>query len=198
MNKSLTPRAQGAPASAQALRTRWRALAPRERRLVSLTALVVLTAVVWWVLLAPALRTLREAPARHAQLDAQIERMQALAAQARQWQTDASERPTQAQAQQAIQAAAQSLGSAARISFVGDRATLALQGLPATALGPWLAQVRSNSRGRAVEAHLTRSSAAGAASSGNTSATPTSMPPPTAAGDKARWDGQVVIALPAP
>ena len=40
-----------------------------------LAALVLcLGALLWWLLLAPALHTLRQAPARHAQLDAQLQR----------------------------------------------------------------------------------------------------------------------------
>lgn len=161
---------------------RWRALAPREQTLVLAAAMLVAAALLWWLALAPALRTLREAPARHAELDAQLERVQALAAQAQQLQAEASTRPTQAQAQRALQAATTSLGASARMNFVGDRATARLQSLPAGALAPWLAQARSNARSVPVEAHLARSA-------GNASG--------AAATSEPRWDGSIVLSLPA-
>ena len=47
----------------------WPELPPREQRLVIIAATVVLLALLWWVALAPALRTLTSAPAEHAQLE---------------------------------------------------------------------------------------------------------------------------------
>ena len=143
-------------------------------------ALLVAAALAWWLLLAPALRTLREAPARHAALDAQLERMQTLAAEARLLQADASTRPSQA-----------ALGSGVRVSLMGERATVGLQGVPAAAIAPWLAQVRGNARSVPVEAHLTRSSA-------KPPAQPVvgAAPQKTAPAGEARWDGAIVFALP--
>ncbi|MGP1691030.1 MAG: type II secretion system protein GspM [Giesbergeria sp.] len=169
--------------STPAWQAQWQSLAPRERSLVLSATLLVAAALMWWVALAPALRTLREAPARHAELDAQLERVQALAAEAQQLQADASTRPSQAEAQRALQTATTSLGSSVRTTMVGDRATVRLQGLPATTLAPWLAQVRGNARSVPVEAHLTRS----------TAAQPTSGAAPT----EPRWEGSIVLSLPA-
>jgi general secretion pathway protein M len=45
-----------------ALRQRWRTLAPRERRAVAAAALVLGLALLWLALLRPALRTVRQAP----------------------------------------------------------------------------------------------------------------------------------------
>lgn len=211
-----------------ALRARWQSLAPRERSLVLAAATVVGASLLWWVLLAPALQTLRMAPARHAELDAQLEHMQALAAEARALQSDAGTRPTQAEAQRSLQTATASLGSASRSTFAGDRATVVLQGASAASLAPWLAQVRSNARSLPVEAHLTRSKLASDAA-GAPGAAPSSTPPvisnapvagdirglpgtgagatgasafaapvaPTQAPTEARWDGRIVLALPA-
>ena len=172
-------------------RARWDAMAPRERRLVLAAALLVAAALAWWLLLAPALRTLREAPARHAALDAQLERMQTLAAEARLLQADASTRPSQAEAQRALQSATAALGSGARVSWMGERATVGLQGVSAAAIAPWLAQVRGNARSVPVEAHLTRSSA-------KPPAQPVvgAAPKKTAPAGEARWDGAIVFALP--
>ena len=170
------------PTSPRTWQVRWQGLAPRERSMVLAAALLVAAALIWWLALAPALRTLREAPARHAELDTQLERMQSLAAEAQQLQAETSTRPSQSEAQRALQAATASLGSTVNTSFLGDRATTRLQSLPATALAPWLAQVRGNARSVPIEAHLTRSAA------------PQS---PAAAPTEPRWDGSIVLSLPA-
>ncbi|WP_225981021.1 type II secretion system protein GspM, partial [Paracidovorax avenae] len=78
MKPARSPSPSAASASrAEALRARWKTLAPREQSLVLAAGTVVAVALLWWVALAPALRTLREAPAQHAALDAQLQRMQA-------------------------------------------------------------------------------------------------------------------------
>ena len=48
------------------LRQRWAAMAAREQNLVLIAASVLLIALIWWIALAPALHSLRTAPARHA------------------------------------------------------------------------------------------------------------------------------------
>jgi len=117
--------------------------------------------------------------------------MQALAAEARLLQADASTRPSQAEAQRALQSATAALGSGARVSWMGERATVGLQGVSAAAIAPWLAQVRGNARSVPVEAHLTRSSA-------KPPAQPVvgAAPQKTAPAGEARWDGAIVFALP--
>ncbi|MCY1547635.1 Type II secretion system (T2SS), protein M [compost metagenome] len=59
-------------------------LSPRERRAVFAAAWVVGLGLLWWLALAPALSTLRQAPERHARLDTQLAQMQQLAASAEQ------------------------------------------------------------------------------------------------------------------
>ncbi|MHB1668559.1 MAG: type II secretion system protein GspM [Thiomonas sp.] len=56
------------PSLVMALQARWAGLSQRERRLVSVAATVVGVALLWLVLLRPALHTLRTAPAEIAQL----------------------------------------------------------------------------------------------------------------------------------
>lgn len=207
-----------AASPASSASARWQALAPRERQLVMAAAVLVGAALLWWLLLAPAVRTLRATPAQHARLDAQLETMQALAQEAQLLQADAASRPNQAQAQRAVQAATTSMGSAARVTFVGDRATITLQGVAASAIAPSLAQMRGNARSVPVEAHLTRNTTASAATPaapavlGNAglaaslaikptrwpavapAATPAAAPAANAA--DARWDGRIVLTLP--
>ncbi|WP_406623126.1 type II secretion system protein GspM [Acidovorax sp. SDU_ACID1] len=158
------------------LRTHWATLAPREQALVLAATTVVGLAVLWWLLLAPALHTLREAPARHAALDAQLQRMHALQAEALQLK-DAP----RAQGGEALRTLrgtlTQQLGAAAQLSVAGDRATITLKGVPAEALAHWLAQARAGARAVPLEARLVRTAGA----------------PDT----PARWDGTLVLALPA-
>ena len=76
--------APSSPPRTAALAARWQALAPREQTLVLAAGGLVLLALLWWLALAPALQTLRTAPARHAALDQQVQRMQPLQAEAQQ------------------------------------------------------------------------------------------------------------------
>ena len=69
------------------LRTHWQALAPREQTLVLAAGGLIALALLWWLAVAPALATLRTAPARHAQLDAQLQHMHRLRAEAQQLQS---------------------------------------------------------------------------------------------------------------
>ena len=170
------------------LRTHWQALAPREQTLVLAAGGLIALALLWWLAVAPALATLRTAPARHAQLDAQLQHMHRLRAEAQQLQS--APNPARGDTVGALRTAlAQRLGNTAQLNVVGDRATVTLKGAPAGALGQWLAQARSNARPAPIEARLARS----AATSANTAA-PATLGSPAAAAP--RWDGTLVLALP--
>ena len=142
------------------LRTAWQGLQARERRLVLAAAAVVALALLRWLGLAPALRTLREAGDQRAALAAQAQRMQQLRQEAE--ALKALPRMTRDEAVQALEAAArQRLGAGATVSVVGDRANVALKDAPAAALADWLADARLNARAAPVEARLTRGGAPG-------------------------------------
>ena len=104
-------------------------LAPRERRALGLAAAVVAMALLWWLALAPALATLRQAPAQHAKLDAELQHLQTLAAQAQALQ---SQPPLgRDEALRALEAATQRhLGADAKLNAVGDQATATAAGQP--------------------------------------------------------------------
>jgi len=159
------------------LQVSWDALATREKRLVVAAVALVAMALVWWIAIGPALQTLRSAAASHQSLDAQLQQMKALAAQAQALQSqpkaglDESLRALEA-------ATSQRLGAGARLSVVGDRATLTLRNVPAEPLGQWLAQARINARALPSEARLVRSAA------------------PAGATSNASWDGTLVLSLP--
>lgn len=160
----------------------WGQLAARERRLVLLATGLVSLAMLWWVALAPALKTLAQAPARHAQLDAQLQRMQALSAKAEQLKNmPAINRNESLRALEV--ATTRHLGNTATLSVLGDQATVTLKSAAAEPLALWLADVRINARVTPAEARLTQ---------GTPGANPAAQPPgPTAA----VWSGTLTLAL---
>ena len=134
--------------------TRWSAMPGRERLGLSLAAVAIGIALVWMIAVAPALRTLREAPAQIDALDVQLQSMQRLAAEARELR-GASPVPA-TQAALALKSATDRLGNKGRIAVQGDRATLTLTGVTGETLRAWLTEARSGARARPVEAQLTR------------------------------------------
>lgn len=137
------------------LRATWRRLDARERRLIALAATVVGLALLWWVGLAPALHTLREAASQRAELQAQAQVMQRLTTEAD--ALKALPRMSREEAQRALEAAtSQRLGNTAQLTVVGDRANVTLKATPAADLADWLTDARINARAAPVEARLTR------------------------------------------
>jgi general secretion pathway protein M len=137
------------------LRARWRALAPRERRLLSVLGVLVGLLLLWLLLVQPALRTLREAPVEIDRLEAQLQRMQRLATEAH----DLAATPPVplAQSQEALRSAVQRLGEQrAKVTVAGERATVTLTGVEGQQLRDFLAEVRSGARARPVEVQLSR------------------------------------------
>lgn len=155
---------------AQDLKARWAALAPRERTLVAAAAGLVGLALLWWLVLAPAVGTLRAAETQHRALDAQLQQMRQLQAQAKAMQAQPRQGHDEAMRQLEL-AIRQQLGVGARYAIAGDRVTITLADSSAPALAQWLAQVRSNARAIPGEAKLARNAA------GN-------------------WDGTLVLTLP--
>lgn len=148
-----------------ALQLRWARLASREKNLLRLATVLVLGALLWQWLLAPALVTLRTADAQAKALDTQLAQLQSMQAQAQALQ----KQPTLGfdDTLRALTAAAkQTLGAAAQLSVAGERARITLQGVPADALAQWLAQARLNARSVPLEARLTRDAASTAIWSG--------------------------------
>lgn len=152
------PRLQDAAAASSmaggAARAWWRGLAARERRLLAVGGGVVLLALVWAVAVLPAWRTLQRAPAQIESLEAQLQGMRALAAEAQQLRATPAVSPEQATA--VLKSAVERLGAKAKLSLQGDRAVLTLTGLEPGQLTSWLAEVRSGARVRPLEANLTR------------------------------------------
>lgn len=152
------------------LKLHWARLARREQLLVAGAAGLVTLALLWWVALAPALAILRSAGEQHRLLDAQLQRMLSLQAQAQSLQSQP--RQTHEEASRLLEATVrQHLGLSARMSISGERVTITLTGASPQALGQWLVQARTNARVLPGEAQLTRNAAG-------------------------LWDGTIVLTLP--
>ena len=175
----MNPNAMPPPrAMAAALRTHWASLAPREQTLVLAAATVLGLALLWWLLLAPALAQLRASPARHAALDAQLQQMQALQAQALHLKD--IPRPTGNETLPVLwRSLGQQLSAGTQMSTTGDRAAITLKDVPPEALAQWLTQVRSTTRAVPTEARLMRNTAS-----------------PGGASPPAPWNGTLTLALP--
>ena len=152
------------------LRARWDSLAQREKALVAGAAALVVVALAWWLAVGPALATLRSAEDQHRALDDEMRRMLSLQAQAQALQSQP--RQSHDEALRQLEASVrQRLGTAARLSAVGDRATVSLTGVPPDTLARWLTQARVDARALPGEARLGRNAAG-------------------------LWEGTLVLALP--
>ncbi|WP_353233976.1 type II secretion system protein GspM [Diaphorobacter ruginosibacter] len=161
------------------LRQRWNVLGAREQILVMGAAIVVACALVWWVALAPALKTLRTAPEAHALLDAQLQRIRGLQQEALELQK--APRIQGDDAVRSLQSSlSKALGDTAQVSIAADRATITLKGAAAAPLAQWLAQVRHTARAVPIQAKLTRHGGA----RGDAPTLPV------------RWDGTLIMSLP--
>ncbi len=170
------------------LKARWASLGAREQRLVGGATLLVVCALLWWVAIAPAVTTLRSAPAQHAQIDAQVQSMRLLAAEARDLR--AKRALTYDEALRNLEASVkQSFGAAATLSVSDSRASLTLKSVSADALAQWLSQARINARVVPSEARLQRSASSIAPAASAASAAAQSA--------GATWDGMLVLSLPA-
>ena len=141
--------------AAPAWQARWAQLAPKERTGIQWAAAVVVLAVLWLAVVSPGLQQWRMADAKARTLDAQLQQMHTLQAQARAIQAQ----PALAydDAVRALKLATQqSLGATAQIQIVGDRANVTLQGTAPQALAQWLTQARLNARSVPQEARLIR------------------------------------------
>lgn len=180
---------------AHAWRAQWTGLAARERQALLLAAAALGAGLLWWVLLAPALQTLRQAPAQHAALDQQLLRMQRLQAEAQRLLADMPPPlpgaqdglATPADVPTRLKESVQQLGTGAQLTLQGERAMLTLKGVPANALAAWLGQVRQNLKVNTLEMKLTAAAPPATASAASAK--------PGPAGDP-RWDGSLVLGLP--
>ena len=136
------------------LRAWWASRAPRERRYTGIGAAVLGLYLLFAIAIQPAWRTLAAAPARLDALDAELQQMKRLAAEAGELRAAPPVNAEQSAA--ALRAASERLGEHAKLSLQGDRAVLTINGATSSQLRGWLAEVRSGARARPLEANLTR------------------------------------------
>lgn len=136
---------------------RWRSAAPREQRLLKLSAAVVGLAVVWWVALAPALKMLKTADQQRGVLESEWLHMQGLQVQAKALQS----KPTLAgaDARRLLETSVVPLGAAVQLASAGEQVRVTVKGLSPDALAQWLTTARQNARAVPSEAKLTRNPA---------------------------------------
>lgn len=137
-----------------ALRARWAALAPRERRAASVVLAVLAGLLLWLLAIRPAWQATRVLPVELQRLDTQWQQMQRLAAESRSLRGAPAVPAVQSAA--ALRASTESLGDGAKLLLVGDRATLTLVDTPGDELQDWLQQAREGARARPVEVKLIR------------------------------------------
>ena len=170
------------PAAFAPVQARWQTLAAREQTLLLTAAGVVGLALVWWLLIAPPVATLRQADALQRSLDAQAQKMQVLQAQALALQSQP--KLSRDDALRALEASIkQRLGAGAQLNVLGERVTVTLKNIPAEALAQWLVQARVNARAIPSEARLVRS-------------TNPATPPIPGSRTPVAWDGTLVLSLP--
>jgi len=132
----------------------WRARAPRERIALAIAAAVLIVLMVWALLVAPALATLRGAPQQLESLEIQLQQVRAMAAEVRELRNMTP--VAAAQSGLAIKAAAERHGDKVRLSLQTDRALMTLINISPEQLRALLVEVRSAARARLVEAQLNR------------------------------------------
>lgn len=140
------------------LHQRWQRLAARERRAVAWAAAVLGLAVLWSAAIAPAWRTVRQAPLQRAQQEATLQTLRAQAAEAQDLRgRAASSRHTRADALRTLEASTSRwLGPTARTVAGDDRITVTLQAASPEALAHWLNDIRLNTGLYPTQAHLER------------------------------------------
>jgi general secretion pathway protein M len=169
-------------------------------------AWVCAAGLLWWLALAPALATLRQAPAQHAQLDAQLSHMRQLSALA----THLQAQPVRSSEERlaALQADTRRLlGDTARVRVSGEQVTVSVGATHPDTLAQWLADVRANARLTPAEARLSRTTGPASTQAANRSAPTVASAPATGGGPtappapeaqtqaKPLWQGELVFAL---
>ncbi|MCY7308166.1 MAG: type II secretion system protein M [Rhodoferax sp.] len=152
------------------LRVWWAGLALREQRWLRGGAVLVAGLLLWYVGLAPALKTLAEAPARLQLLDSQLAAMQLMAAEAKTMQKRTL--PARQDAMRTLEAVSQQrLGPGVQVNASADRVTIAFRSASPEGVSLWLAQVRQGTGAVVEQAKLRRADSV--------------------------WEGTLVVSLPA-
>lgn len=137
----------------------WSQRAPREQRMLGIALALVGVALLWWLGVAPALRSLRQWETQAPRLEAQLQTMRGLQAEAQSLQ--AQPPLSTAAAQQALQSTLGALGTSGSVVVQGTLATVTLRGASPQALAQWLARARTEARLAPSQANLSRDAKGG-------------------------------------
>jgi general secretion pathway protein M len=138
----------------QELRRRWARLAPRERALVAAAGAALGLLLLWYVGIQSAWTTWKTAPNQARSQELAWMQMQAQASEARELKGQPP--VSAAQAAEALKSATERLGAHGKLSQLGDRATLNINGASPEELRTWLAEARSGARARPVDVQVSR------------------------------------------
>lgn len=143
-------------ASLQVLRgqllSRWQAMAPRERQMITIAAWVLGLTLLVLVGIRPAVRTLQQSPAQLNEINATLDDMRRQADEVRALRQLPAVPPAQAQA--ALQSATERMGPSITLSVQADRVVAKLTKVPGGQLAEWLSEVRASARARPLEANI--------------------------------------------
>jgi general secretion pathway protein M len=135
------------------LRLWWGQRSHKEKWALKLAVAVLAGYLVWALALAPALRTLRGYEVSRFKLDADLQTMQGLQAQAQALQS--MPRLSQLTATQALRDSVQNaFGKNADFSANGANATVTLRSVPADTLAQWLLSARTQALSAPIQARL--------------------------------------------
>jgi general secretion pathway protein M len=136
------------------LRQWWGQRSHKEKWALKLAIALLAGALVWAFALAPTVRTLRSYEDSRLKLDADLQTMQDLQAQAQALQS--MPRLSQSTATQALRESVQkAFGKSADFSANGANATVTLRGVPADTLAQWLTAARTEALSAPTQARLT-------------------------------------------
>ncbi|MGN6389482.1 MAG: type II secretion system protein GspM [Burkholderiaceae bacterium] len=134
---------------------------PRERAMIGVAAVAVLLALIWFVLLAPALDGRARLERALPSLRQQAAELQAMSAEAKTLGA-ADPRTVAPMSRQTVEAALARKGiKAQNVAMIGDFAKVQLQGVSFPALLDWLDEARRTARMSVTEANVTAQSQAG-------------------------------------
>jgi general secretion pathway protein M len=126
----------------------WASLAAKDRRALTLASCVLVVFALWQWGIAPAWRTLQNAPQQLAKARSQLQHMQAQAQEAKALQTRGNaSSSTAAETVASVQRITQTtLGAGAQVQPLGQGLQVKLAQVPGQALAAWLAQIRTQAR----------------------------------------------------
>jgi general secretion pathway protein M len=138
----------------QTLHQYWLHASAREQVALRIAATLVLLALVWWVGLQPALKTLKNARTQAPVVRAQYEQMLQLQAQAAALRAQVQQPVSDPKA--VLQDSISTLEKNARVALAGERATVSFKQARPADLALWLEQLRLKAHSSVLEMHMTQ------------------------------------------